>query len=267
MDFEQAKLQVARRTFLGQTAAGLGAAALGSVLNAAAPEAVTSDRWQGVVRPLHMPAKAKRVIFLCMAGGPSHLETFDYKPKLAEMDGKPMPESFTKGQPIAQLQGKALKCLGPQHVFKKCGKKWSAHQHGLASHQRKDRGRYLHCELARYQSDQSRSGSHVYEHGNDDFRAAEHGGVVVVWARKRLRRPAGVYRVGFRWRRSESADRVTAVAQRSFAESLSRCAVSFGGRSRPLFESSCWCDNRSATRRRRCRPENQPVAQRQNQRP
>ena len=40
-----------------------------------------------------------------MAGGPSHLETFDYKPKLAELDGQPMPESFTKGQPIAQLQG------------------------------------------------------------------------------------------------------------------------------------------------------------------
>ena len=47
-----------------------------------------------------MLAKAKRVIFLCMSGGPSHLETFDYKPKLDQMDGKPMPESFTKGQPI-----------------------------------------------------------------------------------------------------------------------------------------------------------------------
>ena len=38
----------------------------------------------------HFAARAKRVIFLCMAGGPSHLETFDYKPKLADMDGKPM---------------------------------------------------------------------------------------------------------------------------------------------------------------------------------
>ena len=43
-----------------------------------------------------------------MAGGPSHLETFDYKPKLAELHGQPMPESFTKGQPIAQLQGQEL---------------------------------------------------------------------------------------------------------------------------------------------------------------
>jgi hypothetical protein len=75
------------------------------------------ERWPGVVRPLHFPAKAKRVIWLYMAGGPSHLETFDYRPKLAEMSGKPMPESFTKGQPIAQLQGQQLKCLAPQHPF------------------------------------------------------------------------------------------------------------------------------------------------------
>ena len=76
----------------------------------------------GAVNPLHHPAKAKRVIFLYQAGGPSHLETFDYKPKLAEMHGKAMPESFTKGQQIAQLQGKPLICFGPQHGFKKFGK-------------------------------------------------------------------------------------------------------------------------------------------------
>jgi len=69
----------------------------------------------------HYPPKIKRVIFLCMAGGPSHLETFDYKPKLAEMDGQPMPESFTKGQPIAQLQGKELLAFGPQFAFQKHG--------------------------------------------------------------------------------------------------------------------------------------------------
>ena len=68
------------------------------------------------------PARVRRVIHLCMAGGPSHLETFDYKPELAKHDGKPMPESLTKGQPIAQLQGKALNVLGPQHEFVKCGK-------------------------------------------------------------------------------------------------------------------------------------------------
>lgn len=77
---------------------------------------------KGVVNPLHHPATAKRVIFLYQAGGPSHLETFDFKPKLREMDGKGMPESFTKGQQIAQLQGKELKCFGPQYGFKTFGK-------------------------------------------------------------------------------------------------------------------------------------------------
>jgi hypothetical protein len=57
-----------------------------------------------------------------MAGGMSHLETFDNKPKLAELHGKPMPESLTKGQQIAQLQGAKLKCFAPQHPFKKWGK-------------------------------------------------------------------------------------------------------------------------------------------------
>jgi len=76
----------------------------------------------GVVNPLHFPPKAKRVIFLYQAGGPSHLETFDPKPKLAELDGKAMPESFTKGQQLAQLQGKKLVCFGPQYGFKRFGK-------------------------------------------------------------------------------------------------------------------------------------------------
>jgi hypothetical protein len=108
--------QLLRRTFLRQGAAGLGFAALNSLMAASIAEP------HGAVFPLHLPAKAKRVIFLYQAGGPSHLETFDYKPKLAEMNGKGMPESFTKGQQIAQLQGKELKCFGPQFQFKKFGK-------------------------------------------------------------------------------------------------------------------------------------------------
>ena len=117
-------LQQTRRTFLGNSSRGVGTMALASLLHstASAQEKVEVPRWNGVVEKLHFPAKAKRVIFLCMAGGASHLETYDYKPKLAEMNGKPMPESFTKGQPIAQLQGKKLTCLAPQHPFKKYGK-------------------------------------------------------------------------------------------------------------------------------------------------
>jgi len=57
-----------------------------------------------------------------MAGGPSHLETFDYKSMLRELDGQPMPESFTMGQQLAQLQGKELRCLGAQYDFETYGK-------------------------------------------------------------------------------------------------------------------------------------------------
>jgi hypothetical protein len=113
---------IARRTFLGRTAAGLGAFALGALLNPRLLAASDTEKWRGVINPLHHAPKAKRVIYLYQAGGPSHLETFDYKPKLAEMHGKAMPDSFTKGQQIAQLQGKELKCFGPQFEFKKYGK-------------------------------------------------------------------------------------------------------------------------------------------------
>ena len=114
-----------RRAFLGRGAAGLGMVALNSLLQPRLFGADTPDangHWRGVVNPLHHAAKAKRVIFLYQAGGPSHLETFDFKPKLAEMSGQEMPESLTKGQQIAQLQGKKLICFGPQHGFRKFGK-------------------------------------------------------------------------------------------------------------------------------------------------
>jgi hypothetical protein len=83
--------------------------------------AAAANKWTGVIDPPHLPPKAKRVIWLTMAGGPSHLETFDWKPALAEMHGKPMPESMTKGQMLAQLQGQKLVCYGPQTKFKRFG--------------------------------------------------------------------------------------------------------------------------------------------------
>ncbi len=116
MSSESKDCDICRRTFLRNGLSGVGLLALNSLLDR---RLLAST---GVVNPLHHPAKAKRVIFLYQAGGPSHLETFDYKPKLAEMTGKPMPDSFTKGQQIAQLQGQRLTCFGPQHPFQKFGK-------------------------------------------------------------------------------------------------------------------------------------------------
>ncbi|MDA7681702.1 DUF1501 domain-containing protein [Verrucomicrobiales bacterium] len=116
--------QLNRRSFLNRSGASIGSVALASMLNdEIRAENNPADKWTGVIQKPHLPIKAKRVIHLCMAGGPSHLETLDYKPELAKMNGKPMPQSFTKGQPIAQLQGnKNLTCLGPQHEFKNYGK-------------------------------------------------------------------------------------------------------------------------------------------------
>jgi hypothetical protein len=112
--------EIHRRTFLRYGLSGLGLLGLNSLM--ADQQGSDGAGSHGVINPLHYPAKAKRVIFLYQAGGPSHLETFDPKPKLAELHGKGMPESFTKGQQIAQLQGKPLICFGPQHGFKKYGK-------------------------------------------------------------------------------------------------------------------------------------------------
>ncbi len=115
-------LELTRRAFLRRGA--LGGVALASLLNPdllRAADKARGDRWPGVVTPTHHAPRVRRVIWLYMAGGPSHLETFDHKPQLAKMSGKPMPESFTKGQPIAQLQGAKLNCLAPQHPFRKCG--------------------------------------------------------------------------------------------------------------------------------------------------
>ena len=87
---------------------------------AAAGSMLASNASAKVQFPHHQP-KVKRVIHLYMAGGMSHLESFDYKPVLAKMNGKAMPESKTKGMQLAQLQGKALKCFGPQFKFKQYG--------------------------------------------------------------------------------------------------------------------------------------------------
>ncbi len=110
--------QIQRRTFLNSAGVSLGSAAL-SALMAREGKAANSS---GEQRPLpHHRARVKRVIFLYMSGGPSHLETFDEKPVLAKMHGQAMPESFTKGQPIAQLQGQKLTCQGPLIGFRKHG--------------------------------------------------------------------------------------------------------------------------------------------------
>ena len=116
----QADLQ--RRTFLTRGALGLGGIALSDLLGQTAWAGATQvDRGKGVLDHLHYPVKAKRIIHLCMAGGPSHLESLDPKPELKKLNGQPFPESFTKGQQLAQLQGAKLVARGSFVEFAKHG--------------------------------------------------------------------------------------------------------------------------------------------------
>jgi len=113
-------LSQTRRKFLTSAVGSLGSFALGSMTGSRLLAAPANPMAGMSQFPNHL-ARAKRVIHLCMAGGPSHLESFDYKPELERQHGNTMPESITAGQPIAQLQGKALTAFRPQTTFQKCG--------------------------------------------------------------------------------------------------------------------------------------------------
>ena len=109
-------IQLQRRSFLKHGSYSIGMAGLASLLTREA----SASSSPGGPQP-YFPPTARTVIHLCMAGGPSHLETFDPKPKLNELDGEPFPESFTAGQQLAQLQGATLKARGAFCDFKKWG--------------------------------------------------------------------------------------------------------------------------------------------------
>ncbi|MFM9092067.1 MAG: DUF1501 domain-containing protein [Verrucomicrobiota bacterium] len=119
-----------RRTFLARPAQAIGTLALGALLNprllggAAAANPGADGRWRGVLGAPHFLPRAKRIIQLSMAGGPSHLDTFDPKPRLNELDGQPFPESFTRGQQLAQLQHEraGLRVRGTKVGFRRCGR-------------------------------------------------------------------------------------------------------------------------------------------------
>src|SRR6478752_7445553 len=105
-----------RRQFLATSTMGLGGLALASLLNEGHAQETNPLR----ARPGHFPAKAKAVIFLFMAGGPSHLELFDPKPTLQRLDGQTVPPSFTAGRRFAFIRPDA-KLLGTRRRFRKAG--------------------------------------------------------------------------------------------------------------------------------------------------
>ena len=121
--FADLRSQLTRRHFFGRGARGIGTAALATLLGSrqtSSASPVTANA-AGVLQPLPFAPKAKRVIYLFQSGAPSQLDLFDPKPKLIEMNGKPMPESLTKGQRIAQLMGQPLNCVGSKFKFHRHG--------------------------------------------------------------------------------------------------------------------------------------------------
>jgi hypothetical protein len=120
------KLQhISRRHFLLESAAGLGAAALASFIGGCSTQSSNPKTFAPSLdpmapRPPHFPGKAKRVIYMHMAGAPSQLELFDYKPELQKLNNKLCPPSLLEGKRFAFIRG-TPKMLGPQAVFKQRG--------------------------------------------------------------------------------------------------------------------------------------------------
>ncbi len=114
---------VSRRWFFQECGVGLGAIALSQLLGITAKAAAEKQAAHNPLAPKqpHYQPKAKRVIFLFMAGAPSHLELFDYKPQLAKFDGTLPPPDLIKGYRAAFINPSS-KLLGPKFKFSKHGK-------------------------------------------------------------------------------------------------------------------------------------------------
>src|SRR5438105_10024894 len=113
-----------RRQFFKDCSTGLGTIALASLLNEklfAAPTVMAADDPLAPKKP-HFAAKAKSIIYLHMAGAPSTLDLFDYKPKLNELNGQPCPDSYIRGQQFAFIKNGKPRLLGSPHKFAKHGK-------------------------------------------------------------------------------------------------------------------------------------------------
>ncbi len=106
MNFRLARAEaLTRRHFLKNCQLGIGGIALASLLDGEGQAAPSAEAEPLAVRPPHFAPKAKRVIYLHMAGSPPHLDLFDYKPELVKHDGELCPDEFVKGKRFAFTSG------------------------------------------------------------------------------------------------------------------------------------------------------------------
>jgi hypothetical protein len=112
-----------RRHFFSRCGVGLGGIALSSLLGSKALAAPAPSSNPHAPKPPHFRPKAKNVIYLFMAGGPSQLELFDYKPKLVELNNQPIPPSFIEGKRFAFMDSShGTKLLGTRREFRQHGR-------------------------------------------------------------------------------------------------------------------------------------------------
>jgi uncharacterized protein (DUF1501 family) len=119
---QEHQLLLTRRQLFGRSAAGIGTAALASLLNPGLLKGATGSG--GSLGATHFAPKAKHVIYLFMSGGPSHIDLFDYKPKLKDHHGQELPGSVRMGQRITGMtSGQAsFPCVAPMFKFAQHGK-------------------------------------------------------------------------------------------------------------------------------------------------
>jgi hypothetical protein len=124
---QERALLLTRRHFFGRAAAGIGVAALATLLQREQPACAATGSSQGgvpgVLEALHHAPRARRVIYLFMSGGPSHIDLFDYKPKLREYHGQELPASVRMGQRVTGMTAgqKSFPCVAPMFEFRQHG--------------------------------------------------------------------------------------------------------------------------------------------------
>ena len=119
------RLSLTRRQLLGRTSTGIGTAALASLLHSStAQAAVGGANAIGIPGIPTFAPRAKRVIYLFMSGGPSHIDLFDYKPALRKFHGTELPDSIRNGQRITGMTSgqKSFPCVAPIFKFARHGK-------------------------------------------------------------------------------------------------------------------------------------------------
>lgn len=124
---DEYRLQLTRRQLLGNSTRPLGAAALaglaGNALSTPAAAAPAGNGRGGLAGLPHFAPRAKRVIYLFMCGGPSHIDTFDYHPEIRKLHGQELPESVRQGQRLTGMTSgqKSFPVVAPMFEFKQHG--------------------------------------------------------------------------------------------------------------------------------------------------